>query len=171
MRTTAFIARFALLYLAFEGAYFLIPDAVLKEVVHHHGILVPCAALLNWLGAADVVAAGDGRLTSARATLEIVRGCDGAGAMFLLVAAILATGSSLRTTLPGIVGAVGLAYALNAARIATLYFVAVHRDPWFHPLHDFVLPGFVVVASLLYFVAWDGTPQSRAIAHPAPGPA
>lgn len=74
-------------YAAFHYAYFQIPDDMLREV-YNRGLGTICADLINLLSPMERVSAFQNRLVSPQATLEIVRGCDGAGALFLVISAI-----------------------------------------------------------------------------------
>ena len=149
-----FLAAFAALYCLFYVGYAAIPDELLRERVYPAGIVVPARTLIHWLAPRDGVVGERNVLRSAGVQLNIVRGCDGAGVILLVVAAILAWRARWRPTLVGIVGAVALLYALNLARIVTLYFVDEYRPAWFTPIHVYLIPTFMVLAGTLYYACW-----------------
>jgi exosortase family protein XrtM len=149
-----FVTLFGLLYLVQYGAYQWLPDRFLAEVVYRHGIVAGAASAIEWLAPAERVVVDGNRLASPRATLEIVRGCDGSGALFLLVAAILALRAAPLRTAGGLLGALLLVYALNQLRVVGLYFVAAYRGDWFTPLHGYLVPTLFVVVAALYFGWW-----------------
>lgn len=150
----AFVVLFTLLYLVQYGAYQWVPDLVLADVVYRHGIVAGAVSVIEWIAPGERVVVDGHRLASPRAVLEIVRGCDGSGVLFLLVAAILALRAGPRHTVLGLCGALLLVYALNQLRVIGLYFVAAYRGDWFTPLHGYLVPTLFVVVSALYFAWW-----------------
>jgi exosortase family protein XrtM len=155
----AFVALFALLYAIQHGVYQSVPDRVLADVVYRHGIVAGAASVIEWIAPGEQVIVDGNRLASPRAVLEIVRGCDGSGALFLLVAAILALRAGARPTALGLCGALSLVYVLNQLRVVGLYFVAAYRGDWFTPLHGYLVPTLFVVVSALYFAWWAAKVQ------------
>ena len=147
----AFVSIYVLLY----WGYMRIPNEVLGYTVYYWGIVWPGAALINLLSSTDAVHAVGNRIESSRVVLEIVRGCDGAGVLFLLIAAILAVRGSLRRVLAGLAGAVLFVYLLNQLRIVVLYFATRGQADWFVPLHSFVFPTLFVLLALAFFALWS----------------
>jgi len=149
-------------YAGFYWAYLQIPDEVLGEL-YHRGFGVFCADLINWLAPVEKVAALQNRLVSAHANLEIVRGCDGAGALFLMVSAILAFPSTFTRKLTGLCAGVLLMYLLNILRLGGLYFVtALHRD-WFPVIHTYLAPTLIIAVGCLYFAWWASGPERKLV--------
>lgn len=138
-------------YTAMHAAYFAVPDVVLREQVYALLTRVG-AALVNLLQPLEAARADANLLVSGRAVLEIVRGCDGSGAMFMLTAALLAAPLTARVKGAGLVAGVVLVLLLNQARITGLYFVAAYQPGWFLPLHAYVVPSLLVLAVLLHFL-------------------
>jgi exosortase family protein XrtM len=93
-------------------------------------------------------------LLSAKANLEIVRGCDGAGVLFLVVSAIIAFPSIWRRRLVGLFLGIGLIYLLNLLRICILYFVIAYRPGWFPLVHVYLAPTLMVMVGCCYFAWW-----------------
>ncbi len=141
---------FAVMY----GAYMAIPNNVLIEVVYRYLIIEPCAALINLLVPAENVAADGGLLRSSAASLVVVRGCDGAGILFLLAAALLAFSMPWPRKLLGVLYGIVLVYLLNLARIVGLYFVAAYARDWFVVLHTLIVPLMLIVIISLFFSWW-----------------
>jgi exosortase family protein XrtM len=142
--------------------YFLVPDQWLARIVYHHGIVSPGAMVIDVIAPHEAIRGEGNRLWSARASLEIVRGCDGSGLLFLLSAAIIAYPSTWREKLAGLAGALLLIYLLNQLRIVGLYFVAAYRDGWFVPLHSYFVPMSLVMACVAYFAWWTSAQQGGA---------
>jgi exosortase family protein XrtM len=155
-RATWFLVFFVGVYAVLHSLYFLVPDHVLRDVVHYYGIVKPGAEVIRIAAPQEAVEAVQGTLRSPRATLNIVRGCDGAGVAFLLVAAVIAFGATWRQKLLGALGAVVLTYVLNQTRIVALYFVAAYRHDWFEVLHNYFIPTFIIVACCIFYVWWAG---------------
>jgi len=149
--------------------YFLIPDAVLRDVLHHHAIVQPAAQLIAWGWPEDAVVARRGTLHSPLATLEIVRGCDGAGLLFLMCAAVSACPARPRQLMLGLAGALLLAGAINQVRIVGLYFVAARHPQSFDSMHNYLLPLLTILLCFWAFMVWSGwaaNAQTRASGAP-----
>jgi exosortase family protein XrtM len=159
-----FVALFALLYGVFHGLYHLVPDRFLAEVVYRWGINEVAVTLINALAPAEQARAEGHRLISARAVLEIVRGCDGSGVFFIAAAAMLAFGAPWRYRLGGVATGFAVVYVLNLARVVGLYFAVAYRPAWFLPLHTFYIPTLLIVAIGLLFLVW-----AEAAVRAAPG--
>lgn len=151
--------RFLLLlggtYLLFHVLYFSVPTPWLIDGIYYHGIVSPGAAIIEWFAPDEGVQGQGNRLFSPRASLEIVRGCDGSGLLFLLSAAIIAFAAPIRRKLLGLTGALVLIYLLNQLRIVGLYFVAAYRQHWFVSLHAYFIPMFLVLVCVAYFAWWS----------------
>jgi len=157
-KTTAgwgFAGAFAAFYCALYVGYSTIPDDFLREIVYYHGIVCPSKAIIDWLAPSEHVIGAHNILRSSATELRVVRGCDGAGFIFLMVAALLAFRTGWRRTLFGILGAFALMYILNQLRIVTIYFLNAHRPDWFTPAHVYFIPTFMIVAGAIYFVIWS----------------
>jgi exosortase family protein XrtM len=153
-RPALFLFLFTAVYALLHFAYFALPDQVLRDRVHYYGIVLPAAEIVNFVARHEAVSAAHGTLQSTKALLSIVRGCDGVGVAFLLVAAVLASSARLGYKLVGVLGAVLLTYVLNELRVVGLYFVVAYRDAWFSPLHNYFVPTFTILAGSVFFLCW-----------------
>ncbi len=149
-----FAARMLVAYVALHYGYGLIPDQWLASTAYLHGFTQPSAALINTLAGGEQVLAVENRIVSAGAVLEVVRGCDGSGALFLLVAAVVAFKAPWRLRALGVLGGAALVYWLNLLRLVGLYFVAAHHPARFEALHEYFVPGLLVVMVMLFFIGW-----------------
>jgi exosortase family protein XrtM len=93
-------------------------------------------------------------LLSTKADLEIVRGCDGAGVLFLVVSAIVVFPSKFNRKLIGLFLGIGLIYLFNLVRISALYFVIAHHPAWFMVIHTYLAPTLMVMVGCGYFAGW-----------------
>ncbi|HMW71291.1 MAG TPA: exosortase family protein XrtM [Cellvibrionaceae bacterium] len=149
-----FAAKFCAWFIAFECAYFFIPDDFLRDVVYHRFLVNPCVAIIQWLSPHEAVTGQQNFLLAPHANLEIVRGCDGAGAMFLLAAAMLAFRASPLHKSRGLVFGVALLAALNYGRIVGLYFLSAYASHHFLLVHSYLAPSFIIVLSCFVFAIW-----------------
>jgi exosortase family protein XrtM len=145
-----FVGSYALL----NYGYFKIPDDLFMNVIYYHGVVTICADLINLIAPLEHVLAQQNHLLSAKANLEIVRGCDGAGVLFLVVSAIVAFPSTGRRKLIGLLLGVSLIYLLNMLRISVLYFVIAYRPDWFQLIHVYLAPTLMVLVGCCYFAWW-----------------
>jgi exosortase family protein XrtM len=149
-----FGALFIALFFAFQAAYYAIPDSVLQEIIHY-GIVDVAAAVINVFSPGDQVNAYGQQLVSSEAALEVIRGCDGSGAAFMLIAAVIALGApTWRHLLAGVLGAAALMYVLNQIRIVALYYVLSHWPGRFDDVHEYVAPIILIIISTVCFLAW-----------------
>jgi exosortase family protein XrtM len=153
-----FVAIFAAAYIVLYMAYSAVPDSFLRDKSYVYGSVNPSKTIIHWLAPGEPVTALQNRLQSPSGSLDIVRGCDGSGVVFLLVAAIIAMRERLRRTLLGIIGGIALIYLLNQLRIVTLYFVHARRPEWFTAMHVYFIPTLMVLVVTIYFAAWAARP-------------
>jgi len=149
-----FLCVFASVYGALEGLYFILPDDFLRDVVYRRGIIEVGAGIIRLITPEVPVAASANVLQSGALVLEVVRGCDGAGAAFLLIAAIASFPARLSRKLLGVAAAVALTWALNEMRLVSLFYLAANHRPWFLPVHVYLAPTLVIALSCVYFAWW-----------------
>ncbi|MEQ1528098.1 MAG: exosortase family protein XrtM [Methylococcales bacterium] len=142
------------IYLLFNYGYFKIPIDLFVNVLYYHGVVSVCADLINMLAPSEQVLAQHNHLFSAKADLEIVRGCDGAGVLFLLMSAILVYPAKMPGKLLGLGLAFVLIYTVNLLRIGVLYFIIAYQADWFMLIHTYVAPTLMVVIGCAYFAWW-----------------
>ena len=134
--------------------YFKIPVYLFIDVIYYQGVTMVCADLINWIAPVEQVTADHNYLLSANAKLEIVRGWDGAGVLFLLISAIVVFPSNWRRKCLGLIGGIGLIYGLNLLRISMLYFVITYHANEFILIHTYLAPTLMILASCCYFAWW-----------------
>jgi exosortase family protein XrtM len=123
-------------------------------VIYYHGVVSVCADLINISAPQEHILPLQNHLLSSKADLEIVRGCDGAGVLFLIVSAILVFPSTWVRKLTGLILGITLIYVLNLLRIIVLYFVLVYYPDWFELLHEYIAPTLMVLVACAYFAWW-----------------
>jgi exosortase family protein XrtM len=142
------------LYAAFHLMYFQIPDEVLRNIIYRYGVVQVCADLVHLISPSDPVMVVENSLQSAGVNLEIVRGCDGAGALFLLIAAILAFPATFKQKISGLVLGVALLFGLNTLRITGLYYIAAYYPDYFSIIHIYFAPTLLIIVICLFFAWW-----------------
>lgn len=160
-----FVVIMIAVYLACEWGYKQIPDAVLRDTVYFHAFVRPGAALLNLVAPGEQVLADGNFLRSPRAVLEIVRGCDGSGTLFLVTGAVLAFPARWSARVIGALGGAAVVYGLNTVRLVGLYFVQAYRADWFQPLHTYFVPSLLVLTlcvCFMHWAAWASPPRDAA---------
>ena len=145
-----FVGCYALL----NYGYFKIPVDLFMKIIYYHGVVTICADLINMLAPLEQVLAQQNHLLSAKADLEIVRGCDGAGVLFLVVSAIVAFPSTGRRKLIGLLLGIGLIYLINLLRISALYFIIAYQPDWFLLVHTYLAPTLMIIVGCCYFAWW-----------------
>ncbi|MFA5983005.1 MAG: exosortase family protein XrtM [Methylococcaceae bacterium] len=154
---------FVVCYLLISFSYLQIPDETLAHTVYYHGVTRVCADVINGLFPKESVAAFQNVLVSGQANLQIVRGCDGSGALFLLVSAIIAFPASVCWKLVGLVTGASLIYLINLIRIGGLYFIVVYRTDWFQLVHVYLAPSLIIILVCLFYAWWTG--NTKTLAH------
>lgn len=145
-------AIFLVVYALLNWGYFLLPDVQLKRV-HEVLILQPCAAVLNGVLGADVGIRDNG-LVSDGMYLAVVRGCDGAGVLFLLLAAVACFPARVKAKLVGLMAGLVLVHMLNVARIVALYMVFRDHRNLFSDLHNLYVPTAMLLICGVAFLLW-----------------
>ena len=110
--------------------------------------------LINMISPLEQVAAVQNHLISLRADLQIIRGCDSAGVLFLMISAVLAFQAKLSQKLLGLILGITFIYCLNILRVSGLYFlIAYHRD-WFEFVHLYLAPTLMTIGAFIFFAWW-----------------
>jgi exosortase family protein XrtM len=141
-------------YSLLNYGYFKIPVELFMNVIYYHGVVTICADLINWIGPKEQVWAQQNHVLSSKADLEIVRGCDGAGVLFLMVSAIIVFPSTWRRKLLGLILGICLVYSLNLLRVSGLYFVIAYHADWFLLIHTYLAPTLMIILGCSYFAWW-----------------
>jgi exosortase family protein XrtM len=153
-------------YVLLNYGYFKIPVDLFMNVIYYHGVVTMCADLINMIAPLEQVLAQQNHLLSAKTNLEIIRGCDGAGVLFLVVSAIVAFPSTGRRKLFGLLVGISLIYLLNLLRISALYFIIAYQPDWFLLVHTYLAPTLMIIVGCCYF-AWWAFASTNTIHEPA----
>ena len=159
------VAIFALCYLALQGLYARSTGTNIERFFLIDIGSKPAALLIATMHP-EIQARVEGpRVLAPGGGINIANGCEGTDIYFLLVAAFAAAALSWRMRAAGLGLGLIIAFALNQARIVTLFHAFRADRSLFDLLHTTVTPVLLVVAIALYFHAW------LRIAQPASNPA
>lgn len=113
----------------------------------------PSAWLINLLWPLQAsVDAKQNHLVSSQGQLNILNGCEGLDAIFLLVAAFLAYPFDLIRRLVGVVLGVLVVYLANQIRILVLWNVHLFHRDLFGLMHGVIMPLALIAVCMLYFL-------------------
>jgi exosortase family protein XrtM len=157
-RALAFLFAFATLQLIWQG----LRGTAVERVVVQNGIVRPAAWLVNGLTPGVQVRAGEHALLAAGGGLNILNGCEGIEALFLLCAALLVAPGGARSRGLGMLLGTVLVFVLNQARILTLFYVFRADRALFGLLHGTVMPLVTVLLVCGYFHLWLAGGNRRA---------
>ncbi len=156
-----FLAVFAVAFVVLHLAWNAARDTAVERFVIDSLTVAPATGLVNLLDAGAAATAEGHRIRAPGQTLSVLNGCEGTEVMLLLAAAFAASGLPWRTRLAGLAAGLALAWALNQARIAALFFAARHDRELFGTLHGVVLPLVVVAGTGLFFAWWIARARAR----------
>ena len=131
------------------------------------GLTVPVAAwLINAVGlAAETVTASGSRLLASGGGLNVLQGCEGLDVLGLWLAAAAAGPFTLRGRLLAFTLGSVLVFALNQARLLSLFHLYRHQRDWFGDAHGLWWPLLLVALVWGLFAAWQrgfGVPSGAA---------
>jgi exosortase family protein XrtM len=162
-RAVGFVATFTALQLVWQH----LSGSRLEYFVLHTCTVQPAALLANVM-TPEVRASASGYLLQSRGVrLNILNGCDGLEALFLVFAAFTVAPLDWRRRLGGAALGVPVVFAVNQARVLTLFYAFRSDPPLFASLHATVTPIAVIVLVCCYFYAWLAYPSRRSVAETA----
>jgi len=132
--------------------------------VVHDATVRPAAWLVNLLTPDVQAKAVKFSLRAPGGGLNILNGCEGLDALFLLIAAFLVAPLSWRSRLVGLAFGVPFVFVVNQARILGLFYAYRADRTLFDPLHGMVAPIVVVLLVAFYYYVWVNHADRRAVA-------
>jgi exosortase H (IPTLxxWG-CTERM-specific) len=109
-------------------------------------------SLLRMLG--ENVAVAGTVIASGKFSVNIENGCNGLETALLLAAAVVAFPASWKQRAAGLLGGFAAIQIVNLVRVATLFWIGVHRPAWFGSAHTLVWQTIVVLFGVGFFVIW-----------------
>lgn len=152
-RRTTFVIVFVAVFGALQALWVAAEGSATQRWIL--ATTVEAAALaLNAIRPDDAVHAAEHRLVSPRLQLNVLRGCDGVEAFFLLIAAVWGFPATMRARASALILGGALVFIGNALRIAALYMTAREGPALFELVHGYIAPTIMVVALALFFLSW-----------------
>lgn len=95
-----------------------------------------------------------GSVIIGKATVVVMRGCEGIEGMLLLIAAICAFPARIIAKVYGIIGGILIIYIFNLSRIVGLYYINRYKPDLFDMMHIYVGQTVIIIISLIFFIFW-----------------
>ncbi|MBC7984446.1 MAG: archaeosortase/exosortase family protein [Candidatus Obscuribacterales bacterium] len=149
-RAVWFVAIFSLLQLSWQAMH----STVVEYAVIHHGTVQPAAFLVNLITPDVHARAENFSVRAPGGGINVLNGCEGLEALFLLIAACVVAPASSRAKLVGFLIGVPVVFLVNQARILGLFYAYRHDHALFYPLHATVAPIAVILCVAAYFYVW-----------------
>ena len=147
LRALAFVLVFMALQAGWEAA-----RGSWVERLWVHRLTVHSATLVINLLTPEVKAVPQGaRIVAPGGGLNVLFGCEGTDAVFLLTAALLVFPLPLRLRLTGLLAGLAWVFALNQLRIVALFYAFRSDSRLFDLLHTTAAPLLMVVLTGLFF--------------------
>ncbi len=163
VRAFAFVLTFMALQAGWEAAR----GSWLERLWVHDLTVSSATLLINQLTPEVHAVAKGARITAPGGGLNVLFGCEGTDAVFLLTAALLVFPMSVRARFTGLLAGLVWVFALNQVRIVALFYAFRADAGLFDLLHTAAAPLLMVVLTGLFFHLWLLHAGSRSSA-PAP---
>lgn len=124
-----------------------------ERLVVHQATVPPAAALVRLITPGIPAKAVAASIKAPGGGLNILNGCEGTEVMFLLVAAFAAVRMPWRRRAAALGLGLAFVFAINQARILTLFYAYRADRALFDMLHTAVLPAVLVALAAGYFYA------------------
>jgi exosortase/archaeosortase family protein len=160
-RATLFVLTFVLLQIGWQR----LQGSAFERLVIDEGTVRPAVLLVNFLTPSVHAQAVGAAMRATGGGLNILNGCEGVEALFLLLAAFAAASLPWRRTLSGVAVGVLLVFVINQIRILALFYAYRADRDLFDALHGTVTPIAVMLCVLGFFYFWIyGTSDRQASA-------
>jgi exosortase/archaeosortase family protein len=145
---------FLLVYGAFNLGWQSLHNTPVEQFIVHNATVVPAVWIANGLTPALQARAVGTTIKAPGGGLNILNGCEGLDALFLLIAAFCVAPLPWRARMRGVSLGILLVFIVNQARILGLLY-AYRADPQlFQPLHGLIAPLAVVLIISGYFYVY-----------------
>ena len=154
-RTIKFVAIAGILYGVFYGIYtYVVQDDYLRKTIYPTIIGHPSAAVINTITPDRNATVHENKISSRKAVLNIVRGCDGSGVWFMLMAAVLGFGARFKDTIVGLLLGTLVVYFINQVRIIGLFYLVEWKRHLFPVVHTYYAPTLIILLIAGFFLWW-----------------
>ena len=143
-----------ILYGLFHLGYNNVPDDFLRKSLYPTVIGHPAAKVINTITPDRNAVVHENKISSRKAILNIVRGCDGSGVWFMLMAAVLGFGARFKSLLVGILLGTVVVYLINQIRIIGLFYLVEWKRHLFPVVHTYYAPTLIILLIAGFFLWW-----------------
>ncbi|MBC7995235.1 MAG: exosortase/archaeosortase family protein [Rhizobacter sp.] len=164
LRAFAFVLVFMALQTGWEAAR----GSWLERLWVHQLTVSSATLLINQLTPEVNAVAKGARITAPGGGLNVLFGCEGTDAVFLLTAALLVFPMSMRARATGLLAGLVWVFVLNQLRIVALFYAFRADASLFDLLHTAAAPLLMVVLTGLFFHLWLVHAGSQGSGSPAP---
>jgi exosortase/archaeosortase family protein len=149
-RLVFFLAVFATL----QGLYEAAKGSWVERLVIDHATVQTAAWLIDTVDPSVGVTPAGPRLRAPGGGINILNGCEGTEAVFLMIAAMLVAPLPLRARLGGLLAGTLVVFVLNQARVVALFYAFRSDKAVFDMLHGIVGPLLLIITAAAFFVIW-----------------
>lgn len=154
---------FALVFMALQAGWEAARGSWLERLWVHDLTVRSATLAINLLTPEVQAVAKGARIMAPGGGLNVLFGCEGTDAVFLLTAALLVFPMSVRRRLTGLLGGLVWVFFLNQLRIVALFYAFRSNASLFDLLHTAAAPLLMVVLTGLFFHLWmeRASPSAR----------
>jgi exosortase family protein XrtM len=140
-----------IVYFGLQWIWQSVQGGDIERFVIHNATVAPAAFLVNLLTPMIQARAVEFTLQAPGGGINILNGCEGLDALFLLVSAFAVASLTWRARVIGLLSGVVVVFVVNQARILVLFYAYRASPELFNPLHAMVAPIAVVLLVCAYF--------------------
>ncbi len=148
------LLSFLIIFAGLQVGWIALRGTAVESFVIHDVTVRPAAWLVNLLTPNVTAQAVKFTLHAPGGGINILNGCEGMEALFLLCAAFVVAPLKWRERVAGLSLGIGVVFVVNQARILLLFYAYRIDHSWFDFLHGTVTPIAVVLLIATYFYAW-----------------
>jgi exosortase family protein XrtM len=145
---------FLLVFLALQLGWQALSGTAVQKFIVHDCTVQTAAALVNLLTPNVHASAVNFTLQAVGGSLNIINGCEGMEALFILCAALVVAPMPWKLRALGFLFGTVVVFVINQARILVLFYAYRTDASLFDLLHGTITPIAVVVLVCSYFYAW-----------------
>ena len=142
------------MFTSLQFSWQALQGSAIERFIIHDGTVVPAASFVNLITPDVHASAVDSAVHAPGGGLNILNGCEGMEALFLLFAAFAIAPIAWRSRWVGLLLGIAVVFIVNQARILLLFYAYRADHALFDPLHGIVTPIAVVLAVSAYFYVW-----------------
>jgi exosortase family protein XrtM len=145
---------FALIFMALQAGWEAARGSWIERLWVHDLTVHSASLVINLLTPAVHAVPKGARIVAPGGGLNVLFGCEGTDAVFLLTAALLVFPMSVRARVIGLLAGLVWVFVLNQLRIVALFYAFRTDSGLFDLLHTLAAPLLMVVLTGLFFHLW-----------------